>query len=89
VRLLAQAMQSVQRVRELLADVMERLPDGYSFEQLRREIDEGWDSGRGVVGSPKRRQKHPELLFAVAALNRYVKKHFGVPKGGKREVARQ
>ncbi len=75
-----QALQIVQRVRELFADVVAYLPEGYSFEQLRRDMDEAWDSGDGLLGSPEQRQTNAELLLAVAKLTRYLHRHFEKPR---------
>lgn len=75
-----QALQAVQRAEDLFADVVDHLPRGYSFAQLRREMDEAWDSGRGLVGSPEQRQTNAKLLLAAAKLTGYLHKHFGKPK---------
>ena len=76
-----QGAQTIQRARELLADVIAQLPPGYSFEQLRRELDQAWDSGRGIFGSAEMRQSNAQFLLTVAKLALYARKHFGRPKG--------
>lgn len=75
-----QGAQIIQRARELYADVIAQLPPGYSFQQLRREQRQAWDSGRGVFGSLELRQEHAALLLALAKLVMYLHKHFHKPK---------
>jgi hypothetical protein len=77
---LEQCRHTVQRAREMADAIVAQCPPGYSFSRLRRELDEGWDSGTGVVGSPEVRQQHAELLLALVTLIRYLHKHFGKPK---------
>jgi len=73
-------MQTIQRAEELFATVLEQLPPGYSFAQLRKEIEQGWDSGRGLFGSPELRQANAVFLLALAKLIRYLHRHFEKPK---------
>jgi len=82
-----QGAQIIHRARALHADVIAQLPPGYAFEQLRRELDEEWDSGRGVFGSAEMRQQHAAFLLTVTKLAMYARRQFG--KEGKRKVARQ
>jgi hypothetical protein len=74
---LEQCAVVVQRVRELLGDVIPWLPTGYSFARLRQELDESWDSERGVFGSVEWRRANPELLLAITKLAMYSRRHFG------------
>jgi hypothetical protein len=77
---LEQCRHTILRAREMADAIVAQCPPGYSFPQLRRELDEGWDSGTGVVGSPGVRQQHAELLLELVTLIRYLHKHFGKPK---------
>jgi Fe-S-cluster containining protein len=70
-------VQIIQRAEELLATVLEQLPPGYSFAQLRKEIDQDWNSGRGLFGSPELRQANAEFLLTMAKLMRYLQRYFG------------
>lgn len=78
-----EGLQTVQRARELLAAVLEQLPVGYSFDQLRKEMEQDWDSGRGIFGSAELRQANAAFLLTLAKLTRYLHRHFGKPKEGK------
>jgi hypothetical protein len=80
---LEQCRRTVQRMRELLADVIPQLPAGYSFAKLRQEFDENWDCGPGVLGSAESRQANLDLLLAVTKLARYSRKHFGASNESK------
>ncbi len=71
-----QGVQIVQRTRTLLADVLQQLPAGYSFGELRKDLERNWDSGRGVAGSAGARQGSAALLLAVARLAVYLRRHF-------------
>ena len=80
---LEQGTQIVQRARELLKDVIAQLPTGYSFEELRRQLDQEWDSAHGLFGSAEMRRENAQFLLTVAKLKMYLRKHFGKPKGNK------
>lgn len=77
---LEQALHTVQRVREMIAALIAQCPPGYSLPRLRCELDEGWDSGTGLVGSPEARQQNAELLLDLVTLIRYLHQHLGKPK---------
>jgi uncharacterized protein len=77
---LEQGAQTIQRARELLAAVIAQLPPGHTFDQLRQEMDQDRDSGRGVFGSAELRRQNAEFLLTVAKLAVYSRKHFGKPK---------
>jgi hypothetical protein len=76
-----QGAETVRRARELVAAVLERLPAGYSFAQVRREFAENWDSGRGIIGSAEWRLANAGYVLAAAKLAMYTRKHFGKPQG--------
>ncbi len=76
---LNQALPIIQRARELIADVIALLPTGYSFDQVRRELDEGQDAEQGLFDSAEMRKQNAMFLLAMAKLVRYSHKHFGKP----------
>jgi uncharacterized protein len=77
---LEQGAQTIHRARELLAAVIAQLPPGHTFDQLRQEMDQDRDSGRGVFGSAELRRQNAEFLLTVAKLAVYPRKHFGKPR---------
>lgn len=82
---LEQSVQTVQRAKDLYADVLKQLPAGYSFSRLKKEMQQDWDSGRGLVGSSESRQANAQLFLAMAKLTRYLHKHFEKQKARKIE----
>lgn len=77
---LEQATHKIRRARELVADVIAHLPPEYSFEGLRRSLDQDWDSGRGMFGSAEVRNRNAPFLLLFAKLTMYLRRHFRAGK---------
>ncbi|CAK0779782.1 conserved hypothetical protein [Gammaproteobacteria bacterium] len=77
-----QSEKIVQRAQELYVDVLEQLPNDYSFDQLKKEMAQDGDFGSGLFGSPELRQANAEFLLTVAKLTMFLRKHFEKPKKG-------
>jgi uncharacterized protein len=82
------AEQIIQRSKELFAVLLEQLPSGYSFDQLRTALDQEADSSQGIFGSDELRQANAPLLLTLAKLIRYLQRHFGKTKKRKTRIAK-
>lgn len=82
------AGQIILRSKELFAALLEQLPPGYSFDQLRTTLDHEGDSALAVLGSDEPRQAKAPLILALSKLMRYLQRHFGKPKKRKEGKAK-
>jgi hypothetical protein len=76
----AAAEQVIQQSKKLFAALLEQLPPGCSFDQLRTALDHEGDSALGILGSDELRQANAPLILELSKLMRYLQRHFGKPK---------
>jgi hypothetical protein len=73
---LDQAGRTLQQMGELLAEVVARLPAGYSLDQVWRELGEDPDGGSALPDSPLTRHLHGQWLLSVSRMLRFARRHF-------------
>ncbi len=76
---LEQGTQTVRRAKELVADVLHQLPEGYTFEGIRHPLGAAWDSSGGIFATAENRQANAQLLLSFTKLYRFLQKHFEKP----------
>jgi hypothetical protein len=84
---LEQGAHTIQRAHELVSAILEQMPVGYSFDQLKKEMEQHPNSGGGILGSAEMRQSNAEFLLTAAKLVMYARKHFGKPRKAKEGAA--
>lgn len=75
---LAQALEVVQTAKALFEKIVELIPHGYALADLRRDIEQRWNSGQGVAGSVALRRANSALLINIGRLAYYLRKHFQI-----------
>jgi hypothetical protein len=75
-----QGTKIVKRTHDLLANVLLQMPADYSFTEVKRKMEQEWDSGSGAFGSAEMHLNNPGFLIALGTLILFSNKYFGKPK---------
>ena len=70
----------IQESKERYAALLHRIPDGYSFDQLRTALDSEADSDRDAVGANALRQTHAAVFHELLQFIEHLLRHFGMKR---------